>query len=109
MNTSELIEVWRGVQIRTVRRSMVGNVAAAMGQLVGADPKRISIAIQNNSGSPVSLQHSFDTGGELPVTIPANGLYTEDFESDSDQVTTAFFASTAGAGVTVNVIELILE
>lgn len=109
LTTTKLLEVWFGVPIRTRRQSTAVNLTAAMVKLVGNNKQRAAIFIQNLSGSPVSVQHSFNTGGELPETIPANGLYVEDFQTDYDQVTTEFFASTAGAGVTVNVIELILE
>lgn len=109
LTTSKLIEIWRGVPIHTHRISTAVNLTAVMGKLAGNNGQRVSIAIQNLSASPVSVQHSFNTDNELPLTIPPNGTYIETFESDSDQVTTEFFASSAGAGVTVNVIELILE
>jgi len=107
MNTSELIEVWRGVPIRTRRLGSTFTVGTSLTKLLGANPRRHRIAIQ--SDTDVAIQHSFDTDNEEPITVPAGLVYLEDFEGDDEQVTTEFWAVAAAPGAIVNVIERILE
>lgn len=107
MNTSKLIEIWRGVEIRTRRRPSTFTVGTSLTQLTGADPTRSRIMIQ--SDTDLAIQHSLDANNEEPIIVPAGMVYRETFDEDDDQVTSQFWAIAAAPGATVNVIEQILE
>jgi hypothetical protein len=115
LTTAALLEAWRGAPVRTRRRTTSTTLTTTLAQIVRADAQRIRIAIQNTSNAPVQLEHSNGANSELPITIPAQALYLEDFEDDDDQVCTEFWASSTGLDqfgnavtVTLNVVEIIL-
>jgi hypothetical protein len=115
VTTAALLEAWRGAPVRTRRRSNPVTLTTTLALIVRADAQRIRIAIQNTSNAPVQLSHSNAANSELPVTIPAQALYLEDFEDDDDQVCTDFWASSTGLDqfgnavtVVLNVVEIIL-
>lgn len=115
LTTRELMLAWYGVDVRTRRVSTAVVVGTALTKLCSANAQRVRIRIANPSLARVDIQHSLNLNAELPVPVPPQSTYLEDWDQDDDQVETEFWGISTGIDpfgnvvvVTVNVIELLL-